>query len=101
MKDIVQNLKSEVQQVLVGNILPYWVDRMEDHKEGGFYGRITGHEMLMAEAEKGAILNARILWTFSAACRLLKKGEYMKTAERAKRYLLDHFYDKEYGWCFG
>lgn len=100
MKDIVQNLKSEVQQVLVGNILPYWVDRMEDHVEGGFYGRITGHEMLMAEAEKGAILNARILWTFSAACRLLKKGEYMKTAERAKRYLLDHFYDKEYGGVY-
>ena len=31
----------------------------------------------MPEAEKGAILNARILWTFSAAYRLLKRPEYL------------------------
>ena len=52
------------------------------------------------DAPKGAILNARILWTFSAAFRLLKKPEYLETATRAKRYLLDFFYDKQYGGIF-
>ena len=54
----------------------------------------------MPEAEKGAILNARILWTFSSAYRLLKKEEYLTTATRAKRFIIDHFYDKEYGGVF-
>ena len=43
-----------------------------------------------------SILNARILWTFSAAYRLLRKPEYLETATRAKRYLIDKFYDQEF-----
>ena len=41
-------------------------------------------------------MNARILWTFSAAYRLLRKPEYLETATRAKRYLIDKFYDQEF-----
>ena len=52
------------------------------------------------EASKGAILNARILWTFSSAYRLLKKPEYLETATRAKRYLIDWFYDPQYGGIY-
>ena len=100
MKHIELFLKEEVQQVLKDNILPYWIKKMEDHAEGGFYGRITGHEVLMPESEKGAILNARILWTFSAAYRILKKEEYLETATRAKNYLLKHFYDQEFGGVY-
>ena len=96
----VKTLKQEVQQELVSNILPYWMTKMTDEVNGGFYGRITGTEQLMPEAEKGAILNARILWTFSSAYRLLKKEEYLATATRAKRYLIDRFYDNEFGGIY-
>jgi len=99
MKDIAV-MKKEVQDELVNDILPFWMNKMIDSENGGFYGRITGREKLMPEAEKGAILNARILWTFSAAYRLLKKPEYLETATRAKRYIIDHFYDKEYGGVY-
>lgn len=51
---------------------------MTDHEHGGFYGRITGNDVLEASASKGAILNARILWTFSAAYRLLRKKNILK-----------------------
>ena len=54
----------------------------------------------MPETEKGAVLNARILWTFSAAYRLLKKEEYLSAAMRAKRYVIDHFYDREFGGIY-
>lgn len=54
----------------------------------------------MPEAEKGAILNARILWTFSSAYRLLHKPEYLETATRAKREIIDLFYDKEFGGIY-
>ena len=64
-------MKQEMQDVLENNILRFWLDKMVDHENGGFYGRIDGHGQLHPEAEKGAILNARILWSFSAAYRVL------------------------------
>lgn len=90
----------EVKNELERDILPYWMNRMIDSENGGFYGRITGQEELLPMSSKGAILNARILWTFSAAYRLLKKDCYLNVATRAKRYILDYFYDNECGGIY-
>lgn len=99
MMDI-KSMRKEMEAELIGNILPFWMNRMKDEVNGGFYGRITGTGILMPEAEKGAILNARILWTFSAAYRLLGNEEYLITATRAKRIIIDRFYDKEFGGIY-
>ncbi|MGN0281328.1 MAG: AGE family epimerase/isomerase [Prevotella sp.] len=102
-----KQLMREVQDELTGNILPFWLNQMVDNERGGFYGRIDGGNVLHADAEKGAILNARILWTFSAAYRVLKRTEYLDMATRAKDYILAHFYDSDNGgiyWsvdCYG
>jgi mannobiose 2-epimerase len=93
-------LKSEVKKELVNNILPFWMTKMIDSGDGGFYGRIDGSGRVFNDADKGCVLNARILWTFSSAFRILKNPEYLKTAERSKDYLLDHFFDKEFGGVF-
>ena len=95
-----KTMKQEMQDVLEQNILHFWQTKMIDRENGGFYGRIDGHEVLHPEAEKGAILNARILWTFSAAYRVLGKPEYLETATYAKDYFLEHCIDKEYGGVF-
>ena len=100
METTIERLKEEVQQVLTTNILPYWIEKMQDRGNGGFYGRITGQECLVAEAEKGAVMNARILWTFSAAYRLLHKTEYLEIATRAKREIIDRFYDTQFGGVY-
>ena len=89
-----------MQDVLEKNILQFWLDKMIDHENGGFYGRIDGSGQLHPEAEKGAILNARILWSFSAAYRVLGKPEYLEAATRAKDYIIDHFLDKDYGGVY-
>ena len=89
-----------MQDVLENNILPFWLEKMQDNENGGFYGRIDGSGVLHPDAEKGAILNARILWTFSAAYRVLEKEELLKAATRAKDYLVDHFIDPEYGGVY-
>ena len=89
-----------MQDVLTGNILPFWINNMVDRENGGFYGRIDGHGNLHAEAEKGGILNGRILWTFSAAYRVLGKPEYLEMATRAKDYIIAHFIDREYGGTY-
>ena len=93
-------MKREMQDVLEKNILRFWLDKMVDEENGGFYGRIDGHGQLHPEAEKGAILNARILWSFSAAYRLLEVEEYLEAATRAKDYLIEHFIDPVYGGVY-
>ena len=98
-KTIAAQLRAEVLDELQTNILPYWMERMTDPR-GGFYGRRSGDDPLDAEAAKGAILNARILWTFSAAYRVLRRPEYLETATRAKREIIDRFYDPEYGGIY-
>lgn len=95
-----QTLRDEVLEELRENILPFWIEKMEDHEHGGFYGRIDGSGVLHPEAERGAILNARILWSFSAAYRVLGNPEYLEAATRAKEYFLAHFIDREFGGVF-
>lgn len=98
--DNIEKLVNEVGENLTNNILKYWSTKMIDPRNGGFYGRISGSEQLYADADKGAILNARILWTFSAAYRILGKEEYLTIATRAKQYIIDKFYDKEFGGVY-
>ena len=97
---LITNMKAEMQDVLQQNILRFWLEKMTDRENGGFYGRIDGGEVLHPEAEKGAILNARILWAFSAAYRVLGNPEYLEAATRAKDYFIDHFIDQEYGGVY-
>lgn len=100
MNETVQTMKREMQDVVKNNILRFWMEKMLDREQGGFYGRIDGQGVLHKDAEKGAILNARILWSFSAAYRVLKTPEYLKMAKRAKEYIINHFIDKEYGGVY-
>ena len=100
MEKTVQRLKLEVREVLENNILRFWMDNMVDEEHGGFYGRMDGKGLLHPDADKGAILNARILWTFSAAYRVLGKEEYLTMATRAKDYVIEHFMDMEYGGVY-
>jgi hypothetical protein len=55
----IETLKAEVKDVLENNILRFWL-QMRDAEHGGFYGQMTGNGRLMKQADKGAILNARI-----------------------------------------
>ena len=112
----IESIKQEMQDVLEKNILRFWLKKMVDHENGGFYGRLDGNGVLHPEAEKGAILNARILWSFSAAYRVLsgKTAEretnlntafaecetYLEAASRAKDYFIEHFIDHEYGGVY-
>jgi len=95
-----ETLKKEMKQCLENNILRYWIDKVTDKEHGGYYGRVDGHDHVHPEAEKGAILNGRILWAFSAAYRVMKNKEYLDAATRAKDYILNHFIDKEYGGVY-
>ena len=95
-----EKLKSEVKEELINNILPFWSTKMVDADNGGFYGQMDGHNQLIPKADKGGILNARILWTFSAAYLQDKNPLYLEMANRAKTYILDHFFDRQQGGTY-
>ena len=79
------------------DILAYWQRHAPDLQNGGFYGRVGYDNQPDATAEKGVVLNARILWTFSAALRHTHHQDYHPTADRAFAYLQEHFLDPEHG----
>ena len=92
--------KSEARVLLETNILSFWQEQMVDYRQGGFYGRIDGYNVLHPDAEKGAVLNARILWTFAAAARVLNNTPYRILAARAYDYLMQRFIDREQGGVY-
>jgi mannobiose 2-epimerase len=99
-KQKLEQLKKEVSEELTMNLLPYWSSRMVDTVNGGFYGRVDGNNKVWPEAEKGSILNARILWTYSSAYRVTGDNSYLRLATRARDYIIDHFIDKQNGGAY-
>jgi len=91
--------KGELNNEL-SRILGYWINHTPDYVDGGFAGRIDSDNQIIADAPKGSVLNARILWTFSAAYNLNKDAVYLQYAERAYQYIADHFIDPEFGGVY-
>ncbi|MBZ4033253.1 AGE family epimerase/isomerase [Flavobacterium sp. 17A] len=92
-------LKSELTAEL-NSILNYWSERTLDDKNGGFVGQIDFNDHQIANAEKGSVLNARILWTFSASYQTTKNENHKNLAKRAFEYLAAYFYDTQFGGLF-
>lgn len=91
-------LLSEVKNELENNILNFWT-KMED-PQGGYYGQMTADGTIVKDAPRGAILNARILWTWSKVYRKLQKKEYLAQAIHAKDYFVRYFIDHKYGGVY-
>lgn len=98
--DHLAQLKKELEKELKGNILPYWMKYTRDEVYGGFFGHVTHFNQAVQGANKGAILNARILWTFAAAYRMYGDTAYLEFARRAYDYIKEHFIDRELGGVY-
>jgi len=82
---------------LHGNILSYWM-RYGIEKDGlGFYGAVDLDGNPVLTAHKTSVLNARILWTFSAAAMLYGNQNYAAVADKAFKVVTEDFEDKELG----
>lgn len=90
----------KVEEELRKNILPFWMNVVCDHKQGGFYGFVDADGKPSLDAPKGGILTARILWTFSHAYRLFGDEDYLNAATHAYRFLSEHLWDIEFGGIY-
>ena len=75
----------EVRAQLERKILPFWMG-LKDEANGGFYGYMDNNLLLNRTADKGCILNSRILWTFSTAARQLNNEVYRRYADHAMEF---------------
>lgn len=91
----VEEIKQELKR-----ILKYWESDAVDNELGGFVGRRNHANRLIGQSPKGSVLNARILWTFSASYTYTAEVEHLKLAERAFNYLKQYFYDEDYGGVY-
>jgi mannobiose 2-epimerase len=94
-KALPAELETELDRILL-----YWQELTPDTVHNGFYGRIDQSNTVIKQAPRGAVLNARILWTFSAAYNYLKRPVYLDLAERAYSWLRSHLTDQEFGGLF-
>jgi cellobiose epimerase len=97
--DQIRDLRLKSAAELKDNILHYWATQMIDHQRGGYFGRRNGYDELDETADKGVILNTRILWTFSQATREFSQT-YRPYADRAFNYLRQFFFDREKGGVY-
>lgn len=82
------------------DIMAYWQRYAPDPTNGGFYGRVDYQNKPDPAAAKGIVLNARILWSFSAALHHTQHDEYRPSADRAFAYIQQHFFDPVYGGVY-
>jgi mannobiose 2-epimerase len=100
-------LQAEFREEL-RRILNYWAQLTPDEEHGGFYGQLTNDNLVVPGAVKGSVLNARILWSFSAGYNLSRDlgqdhddtATWLSLAGRALAYIREHFVDKEYGGVY-
>jgi cellobiose epimerase len=89
----------EIKKHLQNDIIPFW-KCLKDEDHGGYYGEMDYDLTLYKKADKGCILNSRILWFFSNAYLALKDEECLEYAKHAYEFLTKAFLDPEYGGVY-
>ncbi len=81
-------------------IADWWIKHSLDEFRGGFYGEIDSSSIPCPDANKGIVLNSRIMWFFSELARTGGDPQHDNLAHRAYEFLQEHFLDHEQGGYF-
>jgi mannobiose 2-epimerase len=99
IKALMQGLMPQMKQELE-RILHFWQNEMQGEDKGNFIGAMDHAGNKFPDAPKGAVLYARILWTFSTAAHATSNISYAVTADAVYQYFITHFFDQEFGGIF-
>jgi mannobiose 2-epimerase len=98
--DSARHIRQEIVSNFLSSTLPFWIRYSRDPIHGGYFGTVHSNGVPEISADKGLILNGRLLWGISAASRLLRTPELRIMADRAQSYILTNFYDSTYQGYF-
>lgn len=90
-------LKKTFQAELL-HIYGFWKSLYDE--KGGYTGQVDFALHHDANAEKGVILHARILWFFSNVYLSAGEADALFYARHAYEFLMNHAFDREYGGMF-
>lgn len=91
-------MAAEIRRELTERIIPFWRG-LRDDEHGGYVGQVDFDLTRRPDAERGCILNSRILWFFSEAYLLLKDPALLDEAHHAFEALLG-MVDREHGGVY-
>lgn len=100
-KDEIISLRSEAENHLVNELLPFWISRMTDRVNGGFITHFDRNGMDTGEDEKSLIAQTRSVYTLSSAHRAgYGDGKYADLASHGVDFLINRMWDRKYGGFF-
>ena len=85
---------NEVKKEFLNHVIPFW-EKLIDENNEGYYGLLDYDLKLDKTAEKGCILNSRILWFFANAYLTFGDESYLRYADHAYAFLVKSCLDKE------
>ena len=91
-------LVTQVRQELTDRIIPFWRG-LRDDVNGGYIGQVDFDLTRRPEADRGCILNSRILWFFSETYRALGGAALLDEARHAYE-MLKRMTDAENGGVY-
>lgn len=92
-------LVTEVRNMLEKKLIPFWLF-LRDREYGGYVSYVDLELHRDFWAEKGCILNSRILWFFSETAMELGWKELREAADHAYDFLIAHCLDREVGGVY-
>lgn len=90
----------QVQETLQKQIIPFWLTRSVDSKFGGYITAFDVNGNDTGEDVKYLVTQCRMLWGFSHLVKYAKeedKAGMEQAAKQGLRFILDRFWDKQYG----
>lgn len=95
-----KELYDKYRNLLLGNVVPFWLKYGIDWKYGGVLSCI-GDDGIVASGDKFIWSQARSVWFFSALYnRVQKRPEFLAAAENSIRFLLAHGRDRYGKWIY-
>ena len=95
-----ERFSDQISEHLFAHYLPFWCGPALDQKNGGWMAWLSNDLKPDRSQPKGLIVNARILWAFSAVHRVRPEPVYFDMAARAFDFVMHKFWDAKHGGAF-
>src|SRR5688572_19916271 len=90
-------LRQAIAADLRGNILPFWIKHVANPAARSFHGALSNDLKVETDAERGALLTSRILWTYASAHHHFGDVPYREMADLAYEDLMMRYHDSQHG----
>ncbi|MGI5174341.1 AGE family epimerase/isomerase [Treponema sp. OMZ 840] len=92
--------RDDLSNILCNKIIPFWLERAVDTTYGGYLTSFNETGELFGSLEKNIVTQSRMVWGFSNLipfAREKDKTNMKKAASQGARFLIDCFWDTEFG----